>query len=68
MRSFFVLRLKITSWACLVVPILKFAFHWVAHLFIPFKFLLKLLGEVWMSCITQSKDLPSQIALAERPS
>ena len=48
-----------TSWACLVVSGLNFIFDWVAHLPVTSKFLLRLFAEVWMSCITENKDLSS---------
>ena len=65
-----------TSEACLVVSGLKFIFHWVAQLLIlsksllRFKSLIRLFAEVWMSCITENKDVSSakSFALDERPS
>ena len=54
--TFFNSRLKMTSRACLVVSGLKFIFQWVAQLLILSKSLLRLFGEVWMSCITENKD------------
>ena len=47
-ETFLDLRLKMTSWACLVVSGLKFIFHWVSNLHILSKSLLRLLAEVWM--------------------
>ena len=61
---FFNLRLKMTSWACLVVSGLKFIFHWVAQLLILSKSLLRLFVEVWMSCITENKDVSSAKSFA----
>ena len=61
---FFTLRLKMTSWACLVVSGLKFIFHWVAQLLILSKTLLRLFAEVWMSCITENKDVSSAKSFA----
>ena len=65
--TFFNLRLKMTSWACLVVFGLKFIFH--AQLLILSKFLLRLFAEVWMSCVTENKDVSSakSFALDEMP-
>ena len=65
-----------TSEACLVVSGLKFIFHWVAQLLIfsksllRFKSLKRLFADVWMSCITENKDVSSakSFALDERPS
>ena len=65
-----------TSWAYLVVSGLKFIFHWVAQLLIfsksllRFKSLKRLFADVWMSCITENKDVSSakSFALDERPS
>ena len=75
-KHFYKFRLKMTSWACLVVSGLKFIFHWVAQLLIlsksllRFKSLITLFAEVWMSRITENKDVSSakSFALDERPS
>ena len=70
MNLFYNLWLKMTTWACLVVSGLKFIFYWVAHLFILSKSLLRLIAEVWMSCITENKDVSStkSFVLDKRPS
>ena len=59
-----------TSWACLVVSGLKFIFYWVAQLLVLSKSLLRLFREIWMSCITENKNVTSGkiFALDERPS
>ena len=51
----FNLRLKMTSWVCLVVSELKTNFYCVAQLLILSKSLLRLFAEVWMLCITETK-------------
>ena len=61
---FFNFQLKMTSWACLIVSGLKFIFHWVAQLLILSKTLLRLFAEVWMSCITENKDVSSAKSFA----
>ena len=68
--SFFILRLKMTSWACLVEPGIKFIFHWKAQLYIISRCFSRLFAEVWLSWITKNKDILSatNLALAERPS
>ena len=43
---FFNLRLKMTSWACLIVSGLKFIFHWVAQLLILSKSLSRLFAKL----------------------
>ena len=48
-----------TSWACLVVSGLKFIFYWVAQLLVLSKSLLRLFREIWMSCITENKNVTS---------
>ena len=67
---FFNFRLKNTSCACLVVSGLKLIFPWVSHLPILSKSLLRLFVEVWMSYITENKDVSSakSFALDERSS
>ena len=69
-QPFFDLPLKLTSWACLVVSGLKSIFHWVAHMLSLSKSLLRLFAEVWMSCITENKDVSSakSFALDDSPS
>ena len=69
-ENFFNLRLKVSSWACLVVSGLKFIFHWVTHLLILSKSLLRLFAEALMSYITENKDVSSakSFGLDERPS
>ena len=64
------LRLKMTSGACFIVSGLKFIFHLVAQLFILSKSLLRLFAGVWMSCLTENKDVSSakSFALDKRPS
>ena len=66
----FSLRLKMTSWACLVVSDLKLIFYCVAQLLILSKSLLRLFAEVWMSCKTENEEVSSakSFALVERPS
>ena len=68
--SFFVLRLKMTSWACLVGSGLKFDFHWKAQLCIISKSLLRTFAEFWLSWITENKDVSSanNLAFVESPS
>ena len=46
-----------TYWACLVVLWLKLIFHWVAHLVFLSISLLRLFADVWMSCITENKEV-----------
>ena len=55
---FFTLRLKMTSWACLVVSRLKFEVE------------ISLNAEVWMLFITENKEVSSakSFGLVERPS
>ena len=62
---FFVLQLKLVSWACLIVSGLKFTFQWVAPLCILSESLLRLFADVWMYCITENenKDYHLQITL-----
>ena len=62
--TFFNLRLKMTSWACLVFSGLKFIFHRVGQLLILSKSLLRLFVEVWMSCITENKGVSSAKSFA----
>ena len=57
---FLILRLKVTSWACLLVSRLKFIFQWVADLFILPKSMLRLSAKVWMSYITENKEDSSE--------
>ena len=68
--SFFVLRLKMTSWVCLVDSGLRFIFHWKTQLSIISKSLLRLFSEVWLSWITENKDVSSanNLAFVESPS
>ena len=65
---FSVLRLRITSWACLTVSGLNFIFHRLAHLFILSKSLLRLFAEVWILFTTKNKDVSpaNSFALVER--
>ena len=56
---FFVLRLKMTSWACLVGSGLKLIFHWKVQLCIISKSLLRSFAEVWLSWITENNDVSS---------
>ena len=51
-----------TSWASLILS--EFIFHWVAQLLILSKSLLRLFVEVWMSCITENKDVSSAKSFA----
>ena len=59
-------------WACLLVSGLKFIFHWVSHLLVFSKSLLRLFAEVWILCAADSKGTPSAylkiFALDERHS
>ena len=61
---FFNFRLKMTSWACLVVSGLKFIFHRECQWLILSESLLRLFVEVWMSCITENKDVSSAKSFA----
>ena len=65
--SFFVLRLKMISWACLTGSGLQFIFHWRAQLCIISK---SLFADVWLSWKTQNKDVSSanNLALVKSPS
>ena len=53
---FFVLQLKLVSWACLIVSKLKFIFQLVAPLYILSETLLRLFADVWMYCITENEN------------
>ena len=55
----FVLRLKMISWICLVGSGLKFIFPWKAQLCIISTFLIRSFAEVWLSWITENKDISS---------
>ena len=63
-KRFFNLRLKMTSWACLVVSGLKFIFHRECQWLILSESLLRLFVEVWMSCITENKGVSSAKSFA----
>ena len=58
-----------TSWACLLESGLKFIFHWKAQLLILAKSLFSSFADVFMSSVTESKDVSSanSLALEERP-
>ena len=57
--SFFILRLKITSWACLLGSGLKLIFHWKAHLLIFFRSSFNSLAEAFTSWTTENNDVSS---------
>ena len=58
-----------TFWACLLGSGLKFIFYWKAQLLILAKSLFSLFADVFMSCVTENKDMPSanSFALEKRP-
>ena len=60
----FVLRIKITSWACLVWSGLKFIFVWKARLFSFSKSLLWSFAGVWVSFTTEKKEVSSANSFA----
>ena len=66
----FTLRLKMTSWACLVGSEIKFIFHWKTELFIIFKSLLRSFADAWVSCTTENEEVSSanSFTLVVRPS
>ena len=58
-----------TSRNCLLGSGLKFIFHWKIQLLILAKLLLSSFADVFMSCVTDNKDVSSvnSLALEERP-
>ena len=58
MSGFFIFRLNITSWACLLAFGLKIIFHWKAHSLILFKFSLSSRTDRLILWITENKDIP----------
>ena len=55
--SFFILQLKITSWACLLGSGLKLIFHWKAHLLIFFRSSFNSLAEPFTSLTNENNDV-----------
>ena len=66
----FALRLKMTSWTCLVGSELKFSFYWNTQLSNIFKYLLRSFADVWVLCTTENKEVSSvnSFTLVVRPS
>ena len=61
--SFWILREKRTSWACLLGSGLKVIFHWKAQLFILFKSSFKFFADKSLSNITEKRDVSSANSL-----
>ena len=61
--DFWILREKITSWACLLGSGLKLIFHWKAQLFILFKSSFKFFTDKYLSNITEKRDVSSTNSL-----
>ena len=57
--SFFMLQVKIFSWACLLRPGLKVIFYWKTHLLIFFRLSFNSLAEAFTSWTTENKDVSS---------
>ena len=68
--KFFSFMTKDDFWACLVGSGSKFIFHWKAKLCIISKSLLRLFAKIFLSWITENKDVlfPNNLALVESPS
>ena len=63
-RIFFDFRLKMTSWACLLGSPLKFIFCWKSQLLILAKPLFSFFADVFMSSVTENKDVSSANSLS----
>ena len=53
-----------TSWACFLGPGLKFIFHWKAHLSISATSFFSSFSDVFISCVTENRDMSSANSLA----
>ena len=63
-QVFWILREKITSWACLLGSGLKLIFHWNAQLLILLKSLFKWLAEILTFCTMEKRDVSSTKSLS----
>ena len=66
--SFFILRLKKTSWVCLNGSGIKSIFNWKAHLLVFFRSLMNSLTEAFTSWTTENKDVSGKSFTLEQNS